>query len=42
MSFLDYKRMHWVVCKTCRMLRRHREDVERTSRGELERFSEHA
>jgi hypothetical protein len=35
MSFSDYKRMHWVVCKTCRMF-------EKTSGGELERFFEHA
>jgi hypothetical protein len=29
MSFSDYKRMHWVVCKTCRMSR---EDIGRRVR----------
>jgi len=38
MSFSDYKRMHWVVCKT------YCEDIERMLRAhqELERFYEHA
>jgi hypothetical protein len=31
MSFSDYKRMHWVVCKT------HEEEIERDFLSKLER-----